>query len=314
MTQQQIFQKWFTKLGIVSGGLPARGSVAACLVVLERLRKDFVLDLNAHRAKGGAQLQGLSSGALKPILARYGETRVFLGEGGRTNRGGPAAVESMFDLLREMNIDDAGPARRTDVIDALQSFLVEKVKAYHERKRLSFVYDPALSTRAIVFRLLFEADAVGKAAPVSQYLVGAKLQRRFPNIEVSNDRCDAADASSGRYGDFLIGDTAFHVTISPSPGHFAKCKANLEAGKRVFLLVPENKVIGARQNAELVVADRIAVESIESFVGTNVEELSVFGSQPLIGEFRQLLELYNKRVAEIEVDRSILIEIPPNLK
>ena len=314
MTQQQIFQKWFATLPIVSGDLPARGSVTACLVVLERLRNDWVLDLDAHLTEGGAQIQGLNPRALKLILARYGESRTLSGEGGRTNRGNPAAVKSMFELLREMGLGDAPLARRTEVIDALQAFLVEKVKAYHERKRLSFVYDPALSTRAIVFRLLSAAEAVGKAAPFAQYLVGAKLQRRFPNVEVSNDRCDAADASSGRYGDFLIGDTAFHVTIAPSQGHLTKCKTNLEAGKRVFLLVPENKVIGARQNAEQMAADRIAVESIESFVGTNVEELSAFGREPLIAEFRRLLELYNKRVAKIEVDRSILIEIPANLK
>ena len=313
-SEKRAFGKWFASLAVVSGDLPARGSVAACLVVLEHLRTRFVLQLDAHRAKGGAQIQGLSRGALKPILARHGETRNFLGEGGRTNRGTPAAVASMLELLSCMGLGDAEQARRIAVINALQAFLVAKVIAYHERKRLNFTYDAALSTRAMICRLLAEADAVGKAAPVAQYLVGAKLKLRFPDIEVSNDRCAAADASSGRHGDFLIGSTAFHVTISPSPGHFEKCRKNLDAGKRVFLLVPEKHLVGARQNAELIAVDRVAVESIESFVGTNIEELSHFGREPVTGEFRQLLKIYNERVGAIESDRSLLIDIPPNLE
>ncbi|MGH9690037.1 MAG: DUF4928 family protein, partial [Candidatus Acidiferrales bacterium] len=92
-----------------------------------------------------------------------------------------------------------------------------------------------------------------------------------------------------------------------------KCKTNLEAGRRAYLLVPDDLLIGTRQNAELLAQGRIAVESIESFVGQNIEELSTFSLGQIAERFRRLLELYNHRVNEVESDKSMLIELPPNL-
>ena len=77
------------------------------------------------------------------------------------------------------------------------------------------------------------------------------------------------------------------------PELFAKCRANLDRGLRVYLLVPDSLVAGARQNAELLAAGRIAVESIESFVVTSVDELAGFD---VVGSLRRLLETYNPRV------------------
>jgi len=69
---------------------------------------------------------------------------------------------------------------------------------------------------------------------------------------------------------------SFSVTVSPMPAVYEKCKRNIEEGLRVYLLVPDGRLVGARQNAEAIVIGKITVESIESFVGQNVEELSVF--------------------------------------
>ncbi len=96
-------------------------------------------------------------------------------------------------------------------------------------------------------------------------------------------------------------------------GVYEKCRENLENGYRVFLLVPERALTGARQNAELIVPGRIAVESIESFVGQNIEELSYFARDKLKHGFRRLIETYNKRVDTSETDKSILVEMPKNL-
>jgi hypothetical protein len=59
---------------------------------------------------------------------------------------------------------------------------------------------------------------------------------------------------------------------------------------------------------------RIAVEGIESFVGQNVDEMSGFSSQTLKSTFLELLEIYNRRVDLVEPDKSVLIQIPPNLR
>ena len=91
------------------------------------------------------------------------------------------------------------------------------------------------------------------------------------------------------------------------PELFEKCKDNLERGLRVYLLVPDAIAIGRRQNTALVAGGRIAVESIESFVATNVDELCEFDGNRLKSGFRRLLETYNARVDGVELDKSMLI-------
>ena len=120
------------------------------------------------------------------------------------------------------------------------------------------------------------ARETGKVGPVAQHLVGAKLQLRFPTETISNESYSTADDQLGRPGDFFVGSTVFHVTVAPMPPVFDKCIKNLEDGYRVYLLVPERELSGARYNAENKAPGKIAVESIESFVGQNIEELSFF--------------------------------------
>ena len=154
---------------------------------------------------------------------------------------------------------------------------------------------------------------VGKEGQVAQYLVGAKLALRFPDAQVRNDSYSTSDAQSGLPGDFVLGSTVFHVTVSPMPAHYDKCRANVQAGYDVYLLVPDRLMVGARQNTEGLLPGRISVHSIEAFVSQNLEELSCFARPQRKAGFRTLLETYNSRVDAIETDKSLLIEIPQNL-
>lgn len=82
-----------------------------------------------------------------------------------------------------------------------------------------------------------------------------------------------------------------------------------------MLLVPDNRLEGARQNAEdRGILGRIAVESIETFVSHNVSELSEFGHRGLVSTLAELLYLYNRRVDEVESDKSLLIQVPTILR
>jgi hypothetical protein len=94
---------------------------------------------------------------------------------------------------------------------------------------------------------------------------------------------------------------------------YEKCKRNLEQGLKVYLLVPDRLVAGTKQNAELQAAGRIAVQSIDSFVGQNIDELSRFSNREVSESFRRLLEIYNDRVDRAETNKSMMIEIPANL-
>jgi Domain of unknown function (DUF4928) len=308
----EAFEAWFNRLQHYpkKGDGPARGTIAAALVVLEHLKTNFSLKLEDHRAKGKSQIKGVSPGAVKKILNKHGESRDFLKEGGRTNRGAPGDVEKMLQALRLLK--NERPESRNEIINYLQDFLVEKVREYHLRQRLKIRYSPQTTTWQAVHDLLNLADDSGKAGAVAQYLVGAKLQLKFPEFNVRNESFSTADDPRKLAGDFQVGDTVFHVTVSPMPGVYAKSKANIDQGLKVYLLVPYDSLVGAKQTAEGYVSGQIAVESIESFVSQNLEELALF-SKERARQMRLLLETYNERVSQVETDKSLLIEIPENL-
>ena len=192
--------------------------------------------------------------------------------------------------------------------------VTEYVSRFFSVKRVKVTFDINDATWKFIHSILENARQSGKGGPVAEYLVGAKLSLRFPGKDIRNKRFSESDAQSGYHGDFEIGSTVFHVTVAPMPELFEKCKGNLERGLRVYLLVPDAVVIGTRQNTVLVAGGRIAVESIESFVATNVDELCEFDGDRLKSGFRRLLEAYNTRVDEVELDKSMLIDIPANLE
>jgi hypothetical protein len=312
----QNFEKWYSELKTYSssGGGPARGTIATALVVLERLKDDYNLSLSAHRAAGGSQLQGASGAAVKEILAVFGEHRPFLSEGGRTNRGGPGDIDSMLQMLQSLQLQACSMKERRRILVGLQAFLAERVRDWHNRQRLTFAFDQSKTSWQIVRDLLDKARETGKEGPVAQYLVGAKLQLRYPDLDVDNFSYSTSDVQHGRAGDFHLRGTAFHITIAPMTGVFEKCRTNLRDGLRVYLLVPDSFVVGARQNAEGIEPGRIFVESIEAFVGGNLDEMGEFEYAQTIEQFRSLLSAYNKRVDAVELDKSMLIEIPKPLR
>jgi hypothetical protein len=174
--------------------------------------------------------------------------------------------------------------------------------------------EPDLTTWQFIHAILAAAREKGKEGPVARHLIGTSLQLAFPNILISNESYSTSDDHLGRPGDFHVGDTAFHVTVAPmSVVSYERCKLNIEEGLRAYLLVPDRILAGARQNAEATAPGQIAVESVESFVSQNIEELSTFSKKSLTDGFRRLLEMYNQRVDAVENDKSMLIEIPQTL-
>ena len=219
-------------------------------------------------------------------------------------------------LLKAVNSADLAPVslgKRNAILRGLQQFLVERVRDFHNLQRLEIIFDPAKSTWQSIQDLLQKAAEGGKDGPVAQYLVGAKLQLRFPELKISNESYSTADMQLGRPGDFRVGDTVFHVTVSPMTAVYEKCKKNLDQGLKVYLLVPDRLVAGTRQNSELQAAGRIVVQSLEAFVSQNIDELSSFSNSEVKKAFRKLLEIYNSRVDSTETNKSMMIEIPSNV-
>ncbi len=69
-------------------------------------------------------------------------------------------------------------------------------------------------------------------------IVGAKLELRFPDSHVGRDKANAADLQTSRQGDFQLGNTAFHVTVSPMQKLVARVRENMREGFRPVVLVP----------------------------------------------------------------------------
>jgi hypothetical protein len=312
MNPQEIFEDWYETLRQY-GGFPAKGTISGALVVLEHLKENYNLEIDAHTAQGGSQIKGASGTAVRQILARFGETRAFVSEGGRTNRGLRGDVHTMLNAIGAAKLETLSAHERNRVLEGFQRFLVDRIRDFHNRQRLNIIFDPSKSTRQIIQDLLTLASETGKKGPVAQYLVGAKLQLRFSGEEIGNESYSTADMQLDRPGDFLIGNTVFHVTVALMPGVYDKCQRNLTGGYRVYLLVPDEFLEGARQNAKAIAPGQIAVESIESFVAQNVEELSEFSDRKLPKQFSRLLEIYNQRVDATEIDKSMMIEIPRQL-
>lgn len=314
MQPPKEFIEWYNSLKVVKANKgPANGSIATALVVLNRLQEYYNLDFNAHVADGGMQIKGASGTAVASILKSFGEERPFAKEGGRTNRGGPSEVRSLLETLKRLKLEKETEETRNADLQIMKLFLVDRVKDFHNRQKIKLTFNPALSTWYIIHNLLAEAIAEGKSGYVAQHLVGAKLQLRFPDIIISNEGGSTADMQTQRPGDFLIGHTAFHVTVAPMQPVFDKCRHNIRQGFKPFLLVPDSKLIGARQIAEQVSEQQITVESIETFVSQNINEISIFSKDKLTTSFKELIALYNQRVDEVETDKSLMIELPSNL-
>jgi hypothetical protein len=296
------------------GAPPTRGNVAGGLVLLEHLRANPVFDIRDHQTKRGTQLKRATPTNLRNILARFDETRVLSKEAGRTNRGLMRNFEPLLDVLSTTPLDRLDIEDRDSAINAMQSFLVDRARDILNADWISFDYSPGASSREIVDRILRAARDRHKAGDVAEYLVGAKLAVRFPNYEIRNSAASAADDQTDEQGDFQINNSVFHVTIAPNLGHYVKCRQNLAGGYRAFLLVPDDRLSGARQNAEQEIGENISVESIQSFVSQNIEELSEFSGDKVALWIRSLLEKYNERVSQVETDLSLLIRIPGALE
>ena len=236
-----------------------------------------------------------------------------MAEGGRTTRGTVPAAEKLANALN--SIDDIGrlsDSEREALLEELQIWLVERVKDFFSRQRIEIEVNLRQPSPLIV------ADIVAAAGPqagaVTQHLVGAKLAVRFPNLPIENFSYTTADQQLGRPGDFVVRDTAFHVTVSPMPAVIEKCQDNLRNDFRPLLLVPGDRTLVARQMADQVdEGDLVDVVAVEEFIGHNIEEIGEFSRANLGDGFRTLLEKYNERVSEVEPDPALLIEVPSNL-
>lgn len=295
--------------------------MAAGLMLTDIMADAFPLEEEHYLTP--SQVKGISGERIRDILARHGESRQFTREGGRTSRKTMALSRELAQVLNDSlgagaYLDTTAECQE-EVRRLLQQWFVTRVRDdYLDRQRIAAdELDPSKPSRRAIAGLLEAARAHGgyTAGAVAQHLVGAKLSLRFPDRSISNESYSTADQQTDRPGDFLVGDTAIHVTMSPSENLMSnRCRNNLQNSFRPLVLVPAHLVQGAQQLADTAgLGDRVAVSSVEEFVGNNIEEIATFTSQGIRSGLRALLERYNERVEAVESDPSLRIEIPGNL-
>lgn len=286
------------------------GAIAA----IGYLKREFPLQ-QSKLINSNNQVRGIK-GIVRESMNRHGEFRQLPSELGRTTRSTAVRAAALIERFNSnVALINLSAVDRTTVFSEIEDIVVLEIQKYLDRQAIRVQIDLNLPGPVIVANILKAAMELKYGGSVAQHLVGAKLAIRFPDQSIENHPYTAADQQTGRRGDFQIGQSVFHVTIGEQPGHFEKCGENLRQGLKPYLLVPE-----ARMNVVRTYFDdygltgKAAAQSIESFVGQNMDELGDFQTDGLRNSFAALLAEYNQRVSLSESNRGLMIEIPDNLK
>ena len=252
------------------------------LAVAELLKNDFPLTDGIVKSEKGSQVRGLSGTMVSRVLKEFGEEQEFTSEGGRTSRGSLPTAQELASILNGLYPDGLAEGERASVAETLQGYFVRRIQQdYFAKQRLKVEIDPNKPVSAIVADILHAARnrSDQPTGAVAQHLVGAKLELRFQDLDVGRDKANATDQQTNRQGDFQLGSTAFHVTMSPMQKLVARAQENIWEGFRPVMLVPYDKTqfaTGLFDSEGL--GNQVGVQSIGSFVGTNVEEMGVFSA------------------------------------
>lgn len=290
----------------------SKGKLSVAIVITEQAaKKDFPLDPSEFVTEGGGQVYGLGRDAVQKVLKRHDIDQILAKEGGRTSRGSLGNMREYIAFLNE--IHNAG------VYDpiAIERFWIAKVKLFFAAKPLKVKSDHSHSLRSLIRDVIGQAEARQKesqgvhyAGAVMQHLVGAKLDCALGKDNFKHNSFSTSDAQTGRNGDFFIGNTALHITTTPTEAVIGRCQENLERGQRPVLITTKKGLPlaeGLADNAGL--AHRIDVFEIEQFIALNLYEFGRFEEKGRLVAVSDLIKRYNEIVEEFETDPSLLIEL-----
>ncbi|MGD0489632.1 MAG: DUF4928 family protein [Syntrophorhabdales bacterium] len=257
------------------------------------------------------QVAGLGRAPVQAILAKHGIARVLAEEGGRTSRGSMDRMKAYLQLLN-------GLAKKNLLdFEEIESWWVDRARDFFAAQPFRIKIDSSKSIRSIVSELIDAAFARQKecsgvmvAGAVMEHLVGAKLELALPGKKIEHKGFAVADASAGGKGDFLVGNTAIHVTTAPTEALIRKCRDNLAENLKPVIITTQTGAGGAFALAKDVdIGNRIDVLEIEQFVATNVYEWSEFDDVRRPVKVGQLVDAYNRIIEGCETDHSLKIAL-----
>ena len=288
-----------------AGSGPLKSRLMTAIALIERLREDAVLDLEAHvqRVRNGFKSQNRYAKRAIERLELLGE----FGEYGRRSNDLGVWGPKLLKHLGQGTDKPGEEPRWSRLLDAIHGRLAEawRQNIYSvEPLRPNFGLGTAT---AIVADLLRQAKQHGTGPSFAQALVGAKLEQRL-NIELPVHAANLPDRSAraraeDRVADFMIGDAAIEVTLN-APDHKHRTQTRRvvrEWKKEAWLLVPDDQVVSWRTALDEELerdAAMAVVVGLATFVGQNMAERGGFSRPATQDELRELFRRYNGKWAE----------------
>lgn len=295
----QEFKK-FCDDHMAKGGKLVPARLQAALALLERARRHPSLDLVDHVPAGSSGLESHETFGnlaherlgLEPINKNHGRRSSSLSAWGQV----------LLDALKRDGFSKDGEA----AVDRLQRRFANAIRAILETE--PFVARiKGRTAEAVIADLLDQAEQRGRAGAVAQYLVGAKLQLRFPGLDVPRHAYNKGDRKrrgddNARLADFEIAQAVIEVALGmPDEKHVDQVLGVLdETDAEVWLLVRGSRL--AAWNVEIGRFDpqsraRVVVAAVESFVGQNISEMGAFSAKGKARTLSDLFGAYNEQWA-----------------
>ncbi len=284
----------------------SRNTVAIGVVVLDHLKRNLNISRDDVISPGG-EVSGARSG-LGKTLEIYGIPSEYLKEitTRQAHQDGQRLFEE-FEWGRKFSHLETNEYLEAikKLIDVLRDLANEWLKRQNLKLDLDRRQEPSTWINEIVENAKGHSGGI-----VEQQLVGAKLARRFKEINISNHPAHAGDKQTDRMGDFAISNSIYHVTASPSRSVLQKCANNLKLGYHPILLIPreqENKIRILAQDEGI--DQQITIISIESFIALNIIEIATDEKKDFFTVLKEIVAIYNSRLSAVETDLSLQIEI-----
>lgn len=300
----KILNEWIDSC--TRGGKVSRNTIAIGIVVLDHLRKTCPLSKDDVISQGG-EIKGARSD-LGNTLKAYGIPSSYLKE--VTTRQGPQDGQRLFDAFDWGNkLIKLTATQREQVLLELIDVLLNHATNWLKRQNLKFDIDRRQAPSTWIHTIVENAKQ-RSGGVVEQHLIGAKLERRFKGVAIPNHPAHAGDRQTCRVGDFEISKLVYHVTATPSRNVIQKCAENVRGGLHPILLVPSEQENKARILAQDEGIDKeLSIISIEAFVALNIMELATDEDKGFFDVLKEIVEIYNKRLEEVETDLSLKIQV-----
>ncbi|MBE7472225.1 MAG: hypothetical protein DPW09_23335 [Anaerolineae bacterium] len=300
----QILNDWI--VSCTRSGNISRNTVAMGIVVFDHLRRKCPAARDEVISQGG-EVKGARSG-LRNILEVYSIPRTYLKE--VTTRQGHQDGQRLFEAFGwGHKLADLTQAEREQLLLELIEDLSNRATEWLKRQNLKLDLDRRQAPTTWI-NLIVENAKQRSGGVVEQHLVGAKLESRFKHVMVSNHPAHAGDRQTARAGDFTIAKLVYHVTATPSRNVIQKCAENIKVGLQPILLVPGEQEYRAKSLAQDEGIDKdLAIVSIEAFVALNIMELATEENKDFFAILQEIVHIYNRRLAEVETDLSLQIEV-----